>query len=174
MPSTSRVDDHTGPIAAALSALSSARWCIPCTARSGARWGTRTSRSRVCRPVSGSSRCPGVSGRDIRDLPWVGNCPNAIDPSRYSWGRGEGDYLAFLGRMGHEKGCHHAIVAAKSCHQQLKIAAKCREPAELAYFAEYVEPHLGHGVEYLGEVGHDEEARAPAERSCDALPRRLG
>jgi glycosyltransferase involved in cell wall biosynthesis len=37
----------------------------------------------------------------------------------------------------------------------LKIAGKKRDPHELEYFAEHVEPHLGqHGIEYLGEVPH--------------------
>src|SRR5437764_691974 len=36
----------------------------------------------------------------------------------------------------------------------LKLAGKMREPREREYFAEFVEPHLGNGIEYLGEVNH--------------------
>ena len=36
----------------------------------------------------------------------------------------------------------------------LKLAGKLREPKEQAYFAEFVEPHLGDGIEWLGEVSH--------------------
>jgi glycosyltransferase involved in cell wall biosynthesis len=36
----------------------------------------------------------------------------------------------------------------------LKIAGKMREPLEQEYFDEYVAPHLGDGIEYLGETSH--------------------
>jgi glycosyltransferase involved in cell wall biosynthesis len=39
----------------------------------------------------------------------------------------------------------------------LKIAGKMREPKERQYFAEFVEPHLGGGIEWLGEVSHGEK-----------------
>jgi glycosyltransferase involved in cell wall biosynthesis len=39
----------------------------------------------------------------------------------------------------------------------LKIAGKRREPAEVAYFDEYVRPHLTSEIEYLGEVTHGEK-----------------
>ena len=90
-------------------------------------------------------------------LPWVANCPNAIDPLQYRWSATGGDYLAFLGRMGHEKGARHAVAVARETGLPLKIAAKCREPVERAYFAEHVEPHLGGSIEYLGEIGHEEK-----------------
>jgi glycosyltransferase involved in cell wall biosynthesis len=32
-----------------------------------------------------------------------------------------------------------------------------REPKERQYFAEFVEPHLGGGIEWLGEVSHGEK-----------------
>jgi glycosyltransferase involved in cell wall biosynthesis len=90
-------------------------------------------------------------------LPWVANCPNAIDLARFAWSRDRGDYLVFLGRMGPEKGCHHAIAAARTSGLPLKIAAKCHDQAEWAYFRELVEPQLGGGIEYLGEVTHEEK-----------------
>jgi glycosyltransferase involved in cell wall biosynthesis len=91
--------------------------------------------------------------RAMPELPWVANCPNAIDPSLYPWTAQKGDYLLFLGRMGHHKGAHRAIAVAREAGLPLKIAAKCREPAEIAYFRELVEPHLGGKIEYVGEVG---------------------
>jgi glycosyltransferase involved in cell wall biosynthesis len=39
----------------------------------------------------------------------------------------------------------------------LKIAGKMRAPKERQFFAEYVEPHLGSGIEWLGEVSHGEK-----------------
>jgi glycosyltransferase involved in cell wall biosynthesis len=90
-------------------------------------------------------------------LPWVANCPNAIDLSRYGRRRRRGGYLLFLGRMGHEKGAHRAIAVAREAGLPLKIGAKCREPEEWAYFREFVEPHLGGEIEYVGEVAHREK-----------------
>jgi glycosyltransferase involved in cell wall biosynthesis len=90
-------------------------------------------------------------------LPWVANCPNALDLARYPWRPGSGDYLLFVGRMTPDKGAHRAIAVAREAGLPLKIAAKCREPRELEYFRASVEPHLGGGIEYLGEVTHDEK-----------------
>jgi glycosyltransferase involved in cell wall biosynthesis len=89
------------------------------------------------------------------DLPWLANCPNALDLSLYPCKPHTGDYLLFLGRMSVDKGCHRAIAVAMERELPLKIAGKMQEPKERAYFEEFVEPHLGiHGIEYLGEVSH--------------------
>jgi glycosyltransferase involved in cell wall biosynthesis len=89
------------------------------------------------------------------DLPWLANCPNALDLSVYPCKPHMGEYLLFLGRMSADKGCHRAIAVAMERELPLKIAGKMQEPKEQAYFAEFVEPHLGiHGIEYLGEVPH--------------------
>jgi glycosyltransferase involved in cell wall biosynthesis len=89
------------------------------------------------------------------DLPWLANCPNALDLSAYPCKPHPGEYLLFLGRMSPDKGCHRAIAVAMELGLPLKIAGKKQEPKEEQYFAEFVEPHLGiHGIEYLGEVSH--------------------
>jgi glycosyltransferase involved in cell wall biosynthesis len=88
-------------------------------------------------------------------LPWLANCPNALDLSVYPCKPHRGDYLLFLGRMSPDKGCHRAIAVAMELGVPLKIAGKKQEPREHEYFKEFVEPHLGHhGIEYLGEVHH--------------------
>jgi glycosyltransferase involved in cell wall biosynthesis len=56
--------------------------------------------------------------------------------------------------MNHEKGPHRAIAVAMELGLPLKLAGKVREAREREYFAEFVEPHLGDGIEYLGEVKH--------------------
>jgi glycosyltransferase involved in cell wall biosynthesis len=148
------VSDHTGPFAAALGQLSATPVVHtvhgPLDGELGEAYEqiARVSRVRLI-SLSRSQRRPHPS------LPWVANCPNAVDLSLFSWSSARGDYLAFLGRMGPDKGCHHAIEAAQATGLPLKIAAKCREPAERAYFAECVEPHLGGRIEFLGELGHD-------------------
>ena len=88
-------------------------------------------------------------------LPWLANCPNALDLSAYPCKPHTGEYLLFVGRMSPDKGCHRAIAVAMEADLPLKIAGKMQEPKEQEYFAEFVEPHLGvHGIEYLGEVSH--------------------
>jgi glycosyltransferase involved in cell wall biosynthesis len=89
------------------------------------------------------------------NLPWLANCPNALELSMYPCKPHRGEYLLFLGRMSADKGCHRAIAVAMELGLPLKIAGKKQEPREQRYFEELVEPHLGmHGIEYLGEVSH--------------------
>jgi glycosyltransferase involved in cell wall biosynthesis len=89
------------------------------------------------------------------DLPWIANCPNALDLSVYPFRRKSGgEYLLFLGRMSPDKGAHRALAVALETGLPLKIAAKCREPLEIRYFDEFIRPHLGESIEYVGEVGH--------------------
>jgi glycosyltransferase involved in cell wall biosynthesis len=89
------------------------------------------------------------------ELPWLANCPNALDLSAYPCKPHRGDYLLFVGRMSPDKGCHRAIAVAMELELPLKIAGKMQETKEREYFEEFVEPHLGvHGIEYLGEVHH--------------------
>ncbi len=81
----------------------------------------------------------------------------ASTPAASRWASGDGGYLLFLGRMAPEKGAHRAIAAARATGQRLIIAAKIREPAEFAYFRNEVAPHLGDGVEFVGEVAGDDK-----------------
>ena len=91
------------------------------------------------------------------NLKWVANSPNALDLSVYPFRPQRGDYLLFLGRMSPEKGAHRAVAVAMEAGLPLKIAGKKREPKEQAYWEEFVEPHLGDGIEWLGEVPHGEK-----------------
>jgi len=114
---------------------------------------------QICRVVP-SARLISISMNQRApkpDLPWLANCPNAIDFSLYPAHPHRGDYLLFLGRMSYEKGCHRAVAVAVETGLPLKIAGKCREPLEQEYFRQYVEPHLSGTVEYLGEVTHGEK-----------------
>jgi glycosyltransferase involved in cell wall biosynthesis len=91
------------------------------------------------------------------DLPWIANCPNAIEFSLYPVHPHRGDFLLFVGRMSHEKGCHRAVAVAVETGLPLKIAGKKREPLEEEYFRQFVEPYLSPTIEYLGEVTHGEK-----------------
>jgi glycosyltransferase involved in cell wall biosynthesis len=108
--------------------------------------------------------------RPRSDLPWIGNCPNALDFSIYPVTPHRGEYLLFLGRMSADKGCHRAIAAAVAAGLPLKIAGKNREPAEQQYFREFVEPHLSDQIEYLGEVTHGEKVELLGNARATLFP----
>ena len=115
-------------------------------------------------PISLSQRNP------MPHLPWVANCPNALDFSLYPVKPHRGDYLLFLGRMSPDKGCHRAIDVAISAGLPLKIAGKRREPAEIEYFEQYVRPHLSSEIEYLGEVTHGEKVELLQDARATLFP----
>ncbi|MGH8574800.1 MAG: glycosyltransferase, partial [Gammaproteobacteria bacterium] len=104
------------------------------------------------------------------DLPWLANCPNALDFSVYPVQPHPGDYLLFLGRMSHEKGCHRAIAVATELGLPLKIAGKSREPKEQEYFDEFVRPHLSERIEYLGEVNHGQKVELLQDARATLFP----
>jgi glycosyltransferase involved in cell wall biosynthesis len=82
---------------------------------------------------------------------------HGVDPEAFPVGRGDGGFALFLGRMAPEKGAREAALAARRAGIPLLMAAKLREPTEHAYFDAEVKPLLGDGIEYLGEVPHDEK-----------------
>jgi glycosyltransferase involved in cell wall biosynthesis len=108
--------------------------------------------------------------RPAPELPWVANCPNALDLDDYPFMPERGDRLAFVGRMGYDKGAHRAIAVAREAGLPLVIAGKCREPLERAYFDAEIRPHLGRGVEYLGEVSHAEKVMLLASAVATLFP----
>jgi glycosyltransferase involved in cell wall biosynthesis len=98
--------------------------------------------------------------RGAPQLPWIANCPNGIDLGAYPpKGSRGGDYLLFLGRISPSKGPQHAVAVARELGMPLVIAAKAREPSERSFFEEAIRPALGNGIEYVGEVGHEEKVR---------------
>ena len=148
------VNDHSGTLALALGGLVSTPVVHtahgPLTGDAGVLYERITALLPRASLVSISMN----QRRPKPDLPWIANCPNALDFSVYPVQPHRGDYLLFLGRMSADKGCHRAIAVATELGLPLKIAGKKREPWEHAYFRELVEPHLGDRVEYLGEVNH--------------------
>jgi len=108
--------------------------------------------------------------RPMPDLPWAATIPNAIDLSLYPCKPHPGEYLLFLGRFSPDKGAHRAIAVAMELGLPLKMAGKNREPKERQYFAEFVEPHLGNGIEYLGEVTHGEKVELLQDARATLFP----
>jgi glycosyltransferase involved in cell wall biosynthesis len=86
------------------------------------------------------------------DLPIAAVVHHGVDVAEFPVGAGGGGYAAVLSRMTPDKGIHRAIAIAKAAAVPLRIAAKMRDQREREYFEQYVEPELGDGVEYLGEL----------------------
>lgn len=62
-------------------------------------------------------------------------------------------YLAFLGRITHNKGADTAIRVARRTGLPLKLAGTISdEPGGREFFAREIEPNLGGGIEYVGPV----------------------
>jgi glycosyltransferase involved in cell wall biosynthesis len=104
------------------------------------------------------------------ELPWIGNCYNGLDLDRYPFADEPGTYLAFLGRMSPDKGCLEVIEVARAAGLPLRIAAKLEEPHEREYFGRCIEPELGDGVEYLGELAHEQKVELLGGASATLLP----
>ncbi len=148
------INDHTGPLGAALGGLLGTPVVHtvhgPLDGEPGQVY---AGISRVA-PNVGLISISLNQRRPRPELNWVANVPNALDLEHYPCKPHRGDYLLFLGRMNHEKGAHRAIAVAMELALPLKLAGKTQERREQEYFAEFVEPHLGGGIEYLGEVNH--------------------
>ncbi len=95
---------------------------------------------------------------------------HGIEAAHFPVGRGDGDFLVFLGRMSPDKGVHLAMDAAARAGRRLVIAAKMREPAEQAYFSEFVRPRLSRDLEYIGEVEHAEKCELLASAAGLLFP----
>jgi glycosyltransferase involved in cell wall biosynthesis len=108
--------------------------------------------------------------KPLPDLPWIANCPNALDLAAYPFQPERGDYLLFLGRMSADKGAHRAIEVAKTLGLPLKLAGKMREQLERDYFEHQVRPNLEWGIEYLGEVSHEEKVALLQDARATLFP----
>jgi glycosyltransferase involved in cell wall biosynthesis len=148
------INDHSGPFAAALGGLSSTPVVHTVHGPLGDEPGLVYDSIAQVAPQVGLISLSLNQRRPKPELNWVANIPNALDLEHFPCHPHRGDYLLFLGRMNHEKGAHRAIAVAMELGVPLRLAGKVREPREQEYFAEFVEPHLGDGIEYLGEVNH--------------------
>jgi len=101
---------------------------------------------------------PMVSISDNQRLPvppvnWRGTVHHGMPTGLLQEGRGQGGYLAFLGRICPDKGILPAIEIARRAGAKLKVAAKV-DPADQDYFDSQVAPVLAHSphVEFIGEI----------------------
>ena len=81
---------------------------------------------------------------------------HGVDPEAFPVGDGRGDYYCYMGRMAPYKGAREAVLIARQAGVKLLLAAKIDEPSEHEYYEQEVEPLLGDGIEYLGEIGGQE------------------
>jgi glycosyltransferase involved in cell wall biosynthesis len=165
------VNDHSGPVAAALGATVETPVLHTVHGPLDSEGGEIYEQLALVAPEVGLISLALNQRRPKPHLPWVANCPNAIDLSLYPAKPHKGDYLLFLGRMSPDKGCHRAIAVAMELGLPLKIAGKSRERTERQYFAEFVEPHLGHhGIEYFGEVAHGQKVELLQDARATLFP----
>ncbi len=84
---------------------------------------------------------------------WRGTVYHGLPNGLLKEGKGEGGYLAFLGRICADKGILPAIEIARRAGLVLKVAAKV-DPADRQYFDEQVKPvmDLSPHVEFIGEI----------------------
>ncbi len=81
---------------------------------------------------------------------------HGLDPDLYDAGRGDGGYVAFLGRFAREKGPHFAIDAARAAGVTLRMGGGVHPP-DRPFFEREVRPRLEDrtgGIEWLGELSH--------------------
>ncbi len=84
---------------------------------------------------------------------WMGTVYHGLPEGLLHEGKGEGGYLAFLGRICADKGILPAIEISRRTGLALKVAAKV-DPADRKYFEEEVKPVLAQSphVEFIGEI----------------------
>lgn len=119
-----------------------------------------TEEAEVYRAMSSNTNILAISHDQIRhasDLRVTRVIHHGMDLSSVPVGTGKGGYACFLGRMCPDKGVLEAIQIARSAGIPLRIAAKMREPAELEYFHEAVQPVLSGEDELVGEISDAEK-----------------
>ena len=101
-----------------------------------------------------------ISNAQRRPLPgvnWRATVYHGMPADCLLPGTGEGNYLAFLGRISPEKGLEDAITVAKRVGMPLKIAAKI-DRVDRDYFEKVIKSQLNHElIEYIGEIGYAEK-----------------
>ena len=86
------------------------------------------------------------------DLTWAATVYNGLDLSAYAEVPHDSEgYLAFVGRISEEKGPLAAIEIARRAGLPLRMAAKV-DPLDEEYYEQEVKPHMGHGVDFVGEI----------------------
>jgi len=95
--------------------------------------------------------------KPLPDNHWVGNVYHGLPEDIFKPNYEPGKYLAFLGRISHEKRVDRAIDIAIRTGIPLKIAAKI-DKRDQGYFDQYIRHLLDHPlIEYVGEISEREK-----------------
>lgn len=154
------ISDHTGALGLSLSNLSSTPFLNTVHGTLAGEAGEVY--RRVCELTPGAALVSLTEShrRGAADLPWAATIPNAIalddHPVRAHSG---GKYLFWLGRMSVDKGPVTAIEVARAAGMPLLLAGKLRGAEELRYYEQEVQPRLGGGIAYVGEIDMHERVR---------------
>jgi len=102
-----------------------------------------------------------ISDQQRTHLPaanWYETVHHGISPEGYRFDAlGEGDYLAFLGRISPEKRPDRAIEIAKASGVPIRLAAKV-DKVDRDYFEQCIRPMLDHPlVHFIGEIDDDQK-----------------
>ena len=116
--------------------------------------------------VSDSQREP-LRERNVR---WAGTVHNGLDLGHYGSNEtAPADHLAFVGRISPEKGPILAIDVARRSGRPLRLAAKV-DPMDVDYFEHEVEPLLGPGAEFVGELNERQKPSFFASAAATLFP----
>jgi glycosyltransferase involved in cell wall biosynthesis len=97
--------------------------------------------------ISNHQRAP------LPEMNWTATVYHGLPANLFESRRGNGGYLAFLGRISPEKRPDLAIEIALRSGIPLKIAAKV-DRMDHGYFLEVIKPRLSEpGIEFIGEIG---------------------
>jgi len=90
---------------------------------------------------------------------WMGTVYHGLPDTLLNEGRGDGGYLAFLGRICPDKGILDAIEISRRAGMKLKVAAKV-DPADQKYWDEVVKPVMDDSphVEFIGEINDGQKS----------------
>jgi glycosyltransferase involved in cell wall biosynthesis len=90
---------------------------------------------------------------------WNGTVFHGLPTDLYARGRGDGGYLAFIGRISPEKGLDKAIKIAHKTGIPLKIAAKV-DKVDLDYYNSKIKRLLKNPqIEFIGEIGESKKGK---------------
>lgn len=109
--------------------------------------------------------------RHAHGIPLAGVVPNGIDPADYRTGRGEGGYLAFVGRACEDKGPEVALAVARRLGRPLRMAIKVNQPEEERFWERVLRPALrGVDVDVTVNATHRQKVALLAEAEVVLMP----
>jgi glycosyltransferase involved in cell wall biosynthesis len=114
--------------------------------------------------ISNSQRIP------LPQANWLDTVYHGLPADLHSPGNGQGNYLAFMGRISPEKGVDKAIEIAISSGNRLQIAAKVDKVDE-EYYNTNIKHLLDHPlIEYIGEINEDQKTSFLGNASALLFP----